>query len=173
MSSSDESLGWHLFADREAAEPVSMLSPADELTALLRRYQGDLDQTRASAAAEVADIHRLGARQAVLVAQLEQVLGETEAQFEEAGLKMPHRRLRILKDQLRDSLNEAGFTFEIPTGRPFADVADAVEVVHWRQGPEFTEEVVAGTHEPIVLYRGLVIRHGQVIMGAPPEPETR
>ncbi len=69
---------------------------------------------------------------------------------------------------MKDVLGQADLELLIPQGLPFDQVADWVDVDGWRHSPEFQEEMVAEVVEPIVMRRGVLVRLGRVIMGAPP-----
>jgi len=167
MLSSDEPSGWGAFRERQRPPDVELLSPASELVAVLQRYRNDLDAERAAVRKAVASTLSIAIEQAVLAFHLAQVLGRNEEALTEAGLAAVHRQLRIVKDQMLEALTGGGIEVADPLGRSFDDAADMVHVVGWRNGPEFSHEVVAETIEPIVLHEGKVVRQGRVIMGAP------
>lgn len=165
--SSGEQAGWGGFRERPQPPDVELLSPASELVAVLQRYRNDLDAERAAVRNAVASTLSIAIEQAVLVFQLAQLLGRNEQVFAKAGLGGVHRQLRIVKDQMLEALTGGDLTVADPSGRSFDDAAEMVHVVGWRHGPEFADEVVAETIEPIVLHAGKVVRQGRVIMGAP------
>lgn len=174
MSSSDEPLDWGAFAERPVPVEEDVLSPASELAALLQLHRADLDAAQEEGRQSRADGLARLARQAVLVFQLESALSRYKDQLEGASFGGVHRHLRVLKDQMRDALREAEIEIIDPTGRPFDDVVDKVEVEGWRHGPQFEAEVVAQVAEPLVMHDGALLRPGRVVMGAPEEnaPDT-
>jgi hypothetical protein len=172
MSSSAETpapveLGWSAFDDRPVPAPVELLSPASELAAALQRCRRDLDAERAAAAEALAGAHAAAAEQAVLVFTLSAALRRHDQALADAGLAVPRRTFRVLRDQMMAALDRGGLTVLDPTGRPFDEVGDLVRVTGWRHGLEYDGEVVAETIEPIVRYGAEVVHPGLVIMGAP------
>ena len=169
MSSLAELPDWSAFGEREAPLDTELLSPAAELAAVLQVYRADLATVRA----EVQQARLAGAaalaQQAVFVVQLAVALESYQAALAEASLSKVHRHLRIVKDQMLDALRGAGLEIVPLVGRSFDEIADLVDVQGWRHRPEFTSEVVAEELEPLVKYRGEVVRLGRVVMGAPPE----
>lgn len=170
MSSSDEQQElptWSVFRERAEQAPAELLSPASELAAVLQRYWLDLDGQRAATRDAVAEAHTAAAEQAVLVFQLSSVLDSNEDTFAGAGLTKLHRQLRVLRNQMTHAMARTGLQVVDPVGLPFAEIADLVQVIGWRHGPEFTDEVVAETVDPIVRHDVELVRPGRVIMGAP------
>jgi hypothetical protein len=160
--------GWDAFAERPAPERMAPDPPSVEIARVLQIHQSALNAERGRARTAVDEALAASFRQAVLVTQLEDALERHRDALDAAGLGKVHRELRIRKDEMLDALRHGGVTAEDPVGRPLAEVADAVEVIGWTHEPRFDAEVVARTQEPIILYRGAVVRLGQVIMGAPP-----
>ena len=170
MSSSDEQQdlsAWAVFRERPEPAPAEMLSPASEMATVLQRYWLDLDGQRAANREAVADAHAAAAEQAVLVFQLSALLDDNADTFADAGLDRLHRRLRVLGNQMTQAVASTGLEVIDPAGLPFAEVAEMVQVIGWRHGPEFAHEVVAETVAPIVLHDVELVRPGRVIMGAP------
>ena len=172
MLSSDKFPDWSLFKEREVPFEVELLSPASEVAALLQRYRTDVD----AAEQNVEGVRNEGlaglAQQAVFVIQLAAALDRYESDLKQASLTRVHRHLRVLKDQMLDALSSAGLEVVIPIGKPFDEVADSVHVEGWRHHEDFSSEVVAEVLEPIVKYRGALVRLGRVVMGAPPQNEA-
>jgi molecular chaperone GrpE (heat shock protein) len=172
MSSSDEFPDWNIFSEREVPLDVELLSPASEVTAILRRCQAALDEAQQT----VEHIRKQGlmalAEQAVLVVQLAAALDRYAPDLAQASLAKVHRSLRIIKDQMLAALTDAGLEIEVPISKSFDEVERWVNVDGWRHHPSFPGEVVAEVVEPIVLYQGVLLRPGRVVMGAPPEGET-
>ncbi|MFI6516488.1 hypothetical protein ACIBF1_13095 [Spirillospora sp. NPDC050679] len=164
--------GWDAFAERPAPAELEIDSPAREVRALLRRHQADLSAERGRARDATGDALAVAVDQGALVARLESALERHREALREAGLGRVHLELRVLKDQMVEALRGGGVTFQDPAGLPLAEVADRVEVVGWRHAAEYPAEVVAETHDVIVLHRGTVVRPGEVTMGAPP-PHAR
>lgn len=182
MSSSAESVsaergdefGWSAFAQRPAGLPdVELRSPARELAAVLQRYRRDLEAERAAGRQAVDKVLTIAAAQASLVYRLGVVLEQGADRLSAPGVDDVRKQLSILRNQMRDALDKAGLTVVDPVGRPFDEAESQVEVVGWRHGADFTDEVVAETIEPIVLHDQTVIHHGRVIMGAPQNGEER
>lgn len=143
------------------------VSPGREMAAVLQRYWTDVQDERNRAEKESAATRKILTELAVHVARLDALLREAAGPLEEAGAKALGRRLHVARRQVLEPLHAMDITTQDPTGRPYESVADVVDIVGWRYGPEFTAEVVAETVEPVVLDRGTVVRLGQVIMGAP------
>lgn len=170
-SSADDSavdLSWSAFTERPAGpDPVELLSPAQELAAALQEGQKTLRATRDEGAAAVEKVLAIVADQAALVFRLGVVLAESEDKLRDAGLGRIRTQLSIVRRQMAEALDGAGLDVVDPLGAPFDATQAHVEVLDWRHGAEFTDEVVAETIEPIVRHDGVVIRNGRVIMGAP------
>jgi hypothetical protein len=177
-SSADESsaagLSWSAFTERPAGpDPVELLSPAQELAAALQESQKALLAVRAEGTASLERVLGIVATQAALVFRLGVVLAESEDKLREAGLGRVRTQLSIVRRQMVEALDGAGLEIVDPIGAPFDATQEHVDVVDWRHGAEFTDEVVAETIEPIVRHDGVVIRNGRVIMGAPQNGEER
>lgn len=160
--------GWDAFAERPAPARMAPDPPGVEIARVLQIHQSALNAERGRARTAVDEALAVSFRQAVLVAQFEGALERHREALDAAGLGKVHRELRIRKDEMLDALRHGGVTAEDPLARPLAEVADTVEVIGWTHEPRFDTEVVARTQEPIILYRGAVVRLGQVVMGAPP-----
>lgn len=169
MSSSADAtpLDWSAFHSRPVDKPIELVSPASELGAALQRCRRDLTAERVAAADAAATARAEAAEQAALVFRLSAVLRQHNQAMVDAGLKVASRTLRVLRDQMLSALDRAGLTVVDPVGRPYDDVATAVDVAGWRHGPDFHDEVVAETVEPIIRHGAEVVRLGRVIMGAP------
>lgn len=171
MSSSDEALSWADFAERPVtSRPVGLVSPAKELLGVLQQYRDDVNAAEERMRDAVGEVRQVAVEQANFVAQLAQVVEQAAEPLAAGGNRRLHSRLRVLKDQMLEALAEGGITVVDPLGEPFDKVADMVDVLGWRHGPEFESEVVARTDEAVVLFQGAVIRPGRVVMGAPPQP---
>ena len=172
MSSSAEFPDWSVFSEREAPFDSELLSPASEVAAVLQWSHAALDEAQQA----VEDVRREGlmalAEQAVLVVQLAAALDRYAPDFTQASLTNVQRSLRIVKDQMLAAVNRAGLEIGVPLGKSFNEVADLVSVAGWRHHRNFSSEVVAEVLEPFVVYRGVPLRFGRVVMGAPPEEET-
>jgi molecular chaperone GrpE (heat shock protein) len=167
MSCSDDVLGWSAFRERAVPAPIELRSPASELSAALQRGARSLAAERAATRDAQADANDADAELAVLVFHLSTVLNRHEDAVAEAGLNDVHRELCIVRNQMLAALKHTDVLVVDPLGRPFDEVGDAVQVVGWRHGNDFPDEVVAETIEPIVHHGADVIRPGRVIMGAP------
>ncbi|NUO80104.1 hypothetical protein HUU05_08510 [candidate division KSB1 bacterium] len=173
MSSSDKFPDWDKFAKREAPEVADLLSPASEVAADLQKFHAKLLAVRN----EVEEAGRDGiaplAQLAVLVFKIAAALEKYKSELESVSQPKADvfKTLRVLKDQMQTVLNEAGIEIIAPLGRPYEEVADFVNVMHWRHHEQFTAEVVAEVLEPIVKRRGQAVHLAHLIMGAPPKPE--
>lgn len=169
MSSLDKLPDWSAFSKREVPFDVELLSPASEAAALLQRSQVALDE----AWKEVDNVRKEGlealAQQAVLVVQLAAVLERYAPEYAQASMTKAYRSLRIIKDQMLDELQRAGLEIVVPHGKAFDEIAHLANIDGWRHHESFSAEVVAEVIEPIVTYRGELVRLGRVVMGAPPE----
>jgi hypothetical protein len=170
MSSSGERPDWSVFTERETLPDPGMLSPAAEMAAALQQCRAAIEAAEQGAVKERARWLDVLAAQAVLIVRLEEALSFFEEELTEAGLARPHRHLRVLKDQMLDTLRHGGLEMVIPAGRPFDEVVDEVHVDGWLHEASFTAEVVARVVEPIVRADGVLVRMGRVVMGAPPAP---
>jgi hypothetical protein len=169
MSSSDEFPNWSLFSEREQSLSVDLLAPALEVATLLQKHRAELDLAhQESEEARRAGLEAL-AEQAVFVIQMSGALERYEQDFIKASLVKAHRHLRVLKDQMLDTLSKAGIEAEIPLLKPFDEVAESVHIEGWRHRQEYTAEVVAEVIEPIIKHKGELVRMGRVVMGAPLE----
>lgn len=165
---------WSAFTERPAGpDPVELLSPAQELAAAVQEGQKDLRAARTEGTDRVDRMLAIVADQAALVFRLGVVLADSEDKLREAGLGRIRTQLSIVRRQMAEALDGAGLDVVDPVGTSFDDAQAQVEVVDWRHGAEFTDEVVAETIEPIVRHDGVVVRHGRVIMGAPINGEER
>lgn len=172
MSSSADNaraeFGWSAFAERATGPEVAdLLSPAQELSAALQGVQKSLQAAREEGRTVVDDVLTAAAAQAALVFQLGVVIARNTDALREAGLGKVTRQLDVVRRQMTRALDQFGLVVDDPAGRSFNDAEAHVDVVDWRSGVEFTDEVVAETIEPIVLHNGSVIRSGRVIMGKP------
>jgi len=159
------------FADytlRELPIEGEFLSLTSEIAALLDRNDRHLQDVEDQHAGQVADMHASAGRVVQLVCHLETALGDCQDAMDQADLSRPFRRLRIIKDQLKDHLARSGYRWQDPTGRPFTEeLAEQVQVDGWRHDDQFTVETVAETREPVVLLDDELLLPGAVIVGAP------
>jgi hypothetical protein len=175
MRSSVDSLpDWSVFQERETV-PVAneLLSPASELAttlrtthALLSKMQQAIEDSEQSRFSELA-------QHAVLVGQLGMLLeknADTLLASVEHKLTNPlfrfYKSLQIIQKQMLDALKKAGLEIEIPLNKSYAEVADSVEIEHWRHFQDISEEIVIEVIEPIIR-KGSSRRAGRVVMGAP------
>jgi hypothetical protein len=171
MSSSDNFPDWSVFKERKLPETlnIDILSPSMEMSVLLQRYSGDAKKARQDIDAAHYEGINIAAQQAVYIVQLAAALENYEPALKDASLQRVHRHLRIIKDQMLSALAREGLDIIIPANKPFDEVADLVHVEGWRHSDKFTSEVVAEVLEPIIYYKGNMIRMGRVVMGAPPD----
>ncbi len=169
MSSSDKFPDWNAFPERDVPFDVELLAPASEMGALLQTYRTDIDDVREKVERVREEGLEALAQQAVFVIQFEAALTQYETDLAQGTPKKIHRHLRILKDQMLEAMKKAGLEILNPIGVPFDQVADWVNVDGWRHHESFPSEVVAQVVEPIVTYRGALIRPGRVVMGGPPK----
>lgn len=169
MSSSGRPPDWSVFKERSIPASPDIISPAMEVSALLQRYSADAKKARHDIDAARLEGIEIAARQAVYVVQLAAALEAYEQAFKDASLQRAHRHLRIIKDQMLSALSGEGLEIVIPANKPFDDVAELVHVEGWRHSDMFTSEIVAEVLEPVIYYKGSLIRMGRVVMGAPPD----
>ncbi|MDT0341983.1 hypothetical protein [Streptomyces litchfieldiae] len=160
-------LDWADFAPLPAPDELPGVPPDRELAAVLQRIWSDRSERRNEADAETARTRKAAADLAVHVARLEYLLAEAAGPLEAAGKRNLRRRLDVVRKQMADELAEIEVVASIPTGRPFEEVADEVDVLRWRHSDEYTAEFVIETVDPVVRDRGVVVRFGQVVVGAP------
>jgi hypothetical protein len=167
MSSLGKYPDWSLFMERDEAGGMEILSPAAEVSALLQKYHGDINRVKLEMEKEQYILLAVLSQQSLFVFQLASALERYEPDFMKESLPRVFRHLRILKDQMYQSLQDAGFEIIIPDRKPFDEIAEFVNVVGWKHGDEFHAETVTEVIEPIVKYKGALVRLGRVIMGAP------
>jgi hypothetical protein len=183
MSSSVKFPDWNIFSEREEVNlglDVEPGSPAGEMAALLRTYKAERRQIEELLARE----HRVWLdaliRQAILVAQLDIVLGrydEAISQFIEQPqgqlslLQKSYRSFRILKEQMIAELGKFDLQIEIPLGKTYRDVENVVVVEGWRHHQDYFQEIVVEVREPVVYFKGMPVHQGKVIMGGPLQAE--
>ncbi len=174
MSSSDKFADWNLFTEREIPEELHILSPAAEISGDLQRFHEKLNE--AKRATEIASEELLEplAQQAVFVFKLSQALDMYQSDLEQLARPKTdiYRHFRIIRDQMQELLTDSGLEIIVPLGEAFEAVADFVDVQHWRHDEAYSTETVAEVLEPIIKYRGRVIKLGRVVMGASPDQET-
>jgi len=167
MSSSDKIPDWNIFSERQVPFDVKLLSPAMEMSALLQKYRTDMNEVHQ----EIEAVRNKGlaivAQQAVYIVQLADALDKYEPVLTQESLVMIHKHLRILKDQMLDSLEQAELEVTVPIGKALEEIEDFVQVQGWRHHEDFSSTVVAEVLEPIVTYHGKLVRQGRVVMGAP------
>ncbi|GHO66893.1 hypothetical protein KSC_057850 [Ktedonobacter sp. SOSP1-52] len=190
MSSAGNLPDWSIFKEREALPlEYELLSPAAEVAALLRVHYASLTEGRRAEAEAFQTSFAALAEQAVLVAQLEMLLQRSSSSFSSSDqgsrlqgrqetLPRLYKSLCIIKDQMLEALTSAGIEIEFPLGKSYEEVADFVEIEHWRHQQHLTEEIVIDVYEPIIrmlqAHQGpVLVRAGRVVMGAPLESEPR
>jgi hypothetical protein len=169
---------------KEASDPLSFdghpmralpladdfLALAGEVAALIdghARQVRELEKTRDD---ERLKLRRSFARVTQLIYHLDQALGDSQQALKDAGLDKPHKRLRIVKDQLKDHLAREGYVWRDPIGEPFSGaLTELVDVDGWRHSAEYARETVIETREPMIVYGEEVILGGAVVIGAPEE----
>lgn len=143
-------------------------SLAGEIAALLDRADRQKQADSREHQGQIADLRETTGRAAQLVHHLDQGLKDCSDSMAAAGLGKAFRRLRIIKDQLKDHLAREGYTWQDPTGQPFTNgLAECVQVDGWRHSDEFAAEVVVETREPIVRFGETLLLPGAVTVGAP------
>ena len=146
----------------------TVISLAAEIAGLLNRHS----QASKNAQDEQASRDR-SSRQGVgrvtqLLFHLERILLNTEDNMVSDGLTKQYRRLRILKDQVKECLTGLGYTWDDPTGKEFTTkIAGQVDVDGWRHSDEYTEEIIVEVREPVIFFEDRIILNGAVIVGAP------
>ncbi|GCE07571.1 hypothetical protein [Dictyobacter aurantiacus] len=165
---------WSVFQERETLSlPGELLSPASEIAMALRLTRAQLAETRQTLQRSEQDNFSELAQQAVLIVQLGRLLESSSAAFltfTENKVKNPlypiYKQLQVIQKQMLDTLKKAGVEIEIPLHKTYAEVADYVEIEHWRHQEDITEEMVIDVIEPVIR-KGALLRAGRVIMGAP------
>ena len=177
--------GWEVFAERPVPDGLGRDVHLEvELAGMLQRGRDDLARDRGRTAQETVDNRHALYELASFIGRLEQHLGRAEVPLVEGGNKKVYDTLRVLKDQMLDSLRDRGVEVRDPLGHGHDEVAEWADVVHWRRGPQFTGEVVAQTLEPAVFHRETggrdeatddhekVVRRARVVMGCPEPDQT-
>ncbi|GHO65072.1 hypothetical protein KSC_039640 [Ktedonobacter sp. SOSP1-52] len=173
MSYLDKLIDWGTFRKRDAPIKVDIQSPQAEITTLIRKQQLSLSQEIQRTDRMRNDLVNILAQQMVFVAQLEKVLERNQPKEDSIRTFYKfYRSVNIIKKQMLEALQKAGFDNVDLQEKTFDEVADMVEVDGWRHSSQFTGEVVAEVTAPAVCYQGHLIRQGIVIMGAPLEQEA-
>ncbi len=160
------------YKHRELPKDYALLSPAAEVAGLLKEHSTEKQRMKGEFAELEKDFDHLLAQITDLAYLFDEAIVRFQPALEEHGLKRMHRELRVLKDQLIQTLQDAGYTWRNPLGEPFdGDLPELVSVDGWRYGPEYQENCVAQVREPIVLKNGSPIKDGSVVVGAPEQPK--
>ncbi|MFJ4711297.1 hypothetical protein [Streptomyces sp. NPDC088785] len=168
----DCALDWGEFTERAMPSGGDeAVSPQAELAGVLQRRHEDLSAVRGEAARAASGARDTVFELATLVGRLDQLIAAGEQALADSGQARLHRRLRILKEQMLQTLRDDGVEVRDPLGLPADEVADWTDPVGWRYGPQFTVESVAQTDDPAVFHHGAVVRLARVFMGSP-EPST-
>lgn len=160
---------WSLFTGRPLPEEMELLSPAAEIAAVLQQSLLKLEAEKHARVNVEQEYITMLAQQAVFLAQFSTTLERHRPKLEDASLNKIYRSLRIVKEQMRTALEQAGFEIIEPQGKSFDEVAEMVDVIGWRHHADFPSEIVAEVVKPIILYKGQVVQNGSVVMGAPEE----
>ncbi|GHJ42010.1 hypothetical protein [Streptomyces sp. TS71-3] len=160
--------GWEAFAERPAPGAMDPPSPDREVARAVQQLRKVLDASRRQTDDQLSAVREVVADLARQAWRLDALLLEAAGPLREAGKGNLHKRLDVVRKEIRDRLADLDIEAEDPTGRPFDAVADVVDVLRWRHEPGFTTEEVAETYEPIVRDGSVVVRYGQVVVGAPP-----
>jgi hypothetical protein len=170
-SSAEHLLTWADFDEQPATE-VALRSPAAELAIVLQRYRADLDEAARAGSEGRAQGLRALADQAVLAIELEGLL-ELQQSARDVSPERIHSALRSLKDRMLAHVASSGLEIVRLRGARGGDVAESVEVDHWRYDDGCAAEVVVEELEVAVRLDGVPLRRGRVVMGAPREVRSR
>ena len=166
---------WDEFAEREVPPmSIAFMSPGTEIMSLLQNAASDLKQLQAEKEQREHELLAALAEQAVSVFQLETRLLSEDARLTEGPARKFYRAVNLIKETMSSKINAQGMVAENPLGQPYESVQDRVQVQGWVQRAELTEAQVIEVQEPIITYRGFLIRPGRVTMGEPlftPEQE--
>jgi len=165
---------WSVFQERETVAVANeLLSPASEIATTLRATYAIWSRAQQAAQDNEQSSFTELAQQAILVVQLGMLLEHNADTFltsPEQKLTNPllriYKSLQIIQKQMLDALKKAGMEIEIPLHKSYAEVADSVEIEHWRHHQDIYEETVIDVLEPVIR-KGSLLRTGRVIMGAP------
>jgi hypothetical protein len=160
--------GWDTFTERTAPATMEPLAPHQAVAVVVQRFRNDLDEARDQTRDDVSAVRKVAAQLARQAWRLDRLLQEAEEPLREAGQVNLYKRFDVVRKEIRDRLSELGIEADDPTGRPFDDVEDVVQVLRWRHDPSFDAEEVTETYEPIVRDGPVVLHPGQVVVGAPP-----
>lgn len=160
------------YRHRELPTNYTPPTPKEKVTALLREHDDEKQEWKRELAGQEKQHDRLLAKVTSLAYLLDEAVSRFQEPLEEKGLKRTYRELRVLKDKLVQTLQEAGYTWRDPLGERFeGDLPELVSVDGWRYGPDYEHECVAHVREPIILRDEAPIREGSVIVGAPESEE--
>lgn len=156
------------YRHRELPKDYALLSPAAEVAGLLKEHSTEKQRRKEEFAELEKDFDHLLAQITDMAYLLDEAIVRFQPALEEHGLKRMYRELRVLKDKLIQTLQDAGYTWRNPLGEPFdGDLPELVSVDGWRYAPEYQENRVAQVREPIILKNGSPIKEGSVVVGAP------
>jgi hypothetical protein len=160
------------YRHREMPKDYVLLSPAAEVAALLKEHSAEKQKLKAELARQAKELDQVLAEVTGLAYLFDEATARFQPALEEQGLKRMYRELRVLKDKLIQTLQEAGYTWRNPLGEPFeGDLPELVNVDGWRYDPEYEENRVAQVREPIILKNSILIKEGSVVVGAPEQSE--
>lgn len=143
-----------------------------EIAALLNRCAARIAEQNEKQASLHAARRKEVAGIVQLVFFLEQALLEVEPKFKEANLGRIHKRLRIVKDQMKEKLSRMGFAWRDPKGEAYTpELAGLTDVDGWKQSDEYEKEIVVDVREPIIFCNDELVLTGAIVVGGP-EHET-
>ncbi|MCD6486969.1 MAG: nucleotide exchange factor GrpE [Syntrophobacterales bacterium] len=175
MSSSDKFPDWDVFTERPVPEDFELLSPASEVASDLQKIYQKMNDVKS----ETDKVRREGieplVQQAIFVYKFEVALEMYEAELQKISQPKSdvYRHLRVLKDQMIEALASSDVELISPVGEPFENVVDYVDMVHWRYHEDYTSEIVVEVLEPIIKFRGDVVKLARLVIGAPLGPEDK
>jgi hypothetical protein len=158
-------LSWSDFPARAVPDiDGEFVSLESELASLRQHCEDNLRRAREQAVAAVAEVRAVIFDLAVHVGRLDQLLTEESVPGQDPEAL---RKLDVLKNQMLQTLGEAGVELRDPRGLAADEVMNWVEVAEWVPGPEYEAEVVAATEQAAVLQDGVPVRLARVVMGTP------
>jgi hypothetical protein len=141
---------------------------AAEIAALLNGHARHIQTLKDKHRQDLLSFRSALARIAQLVFHLERWVGETESGMAQAGLDALWKRLRILKDQLKDRLAAEQYVWIDLTGEDFVSTLEEhVRVEGVRRSSQCHREKIVETREPIVLCEGEIVLPGVVVVCVP------
>lgn len=145
---------------------MDYVTPALEGAVIIKKKIAQKEQIETIHKKEKEEANSLLGKLATSVFLTEKALERFEDTLIKKDLKNVYREFRVLKNQMRRSLEEYGILIVDPQGIIFDDeLEEKVEVIGWVFGEG--EKRVKETHVPIITRNNSTIKLGQVVVSSP------